>query len=337
MLLSRVAETIYWMARYIERTENTARIIMVNANLLLDLPKGIAPGWEPILAITGSSDLFYEHYTETNERNVVKFLLSDVKNTGCMLSSLYQARECMRTVRAIVPAEAWEELNNLYYYANENKTRGLTRKSRYAFLQRVIRTCQLIMGNMSGSMSHDQTYQFVRIGRNIERADMTTRVIDVRAGNLLPQHAEDLKPFEDIQWKSVLDSLAAYQMYRRHVHLRVIGSSVLGFLLQDKELPRSVIHCLGEVESCLRELPLNESALRTLGRVQRLAANTDVSGLQNGELNDFINELQILLNNVHDQLRNSYFHVEKSKQKKRKKSTSRALMTLDLVDNEVAA
>ena len=315
MILSRLAETIYWMARYIERAENTARIIMVNANLLMDLPKGIATGWDPIISITGSTALFNEHYSELSERNVVKFLVTDKINPGSILNSLASARENLRTTRAIVPRGTWESLNDLYYYTDDNKAKGQSRKGRYEYLTQIIRGCQLITGNISGSMSHDQTYEFVRLGRYLERADMITRVLEVRAGNLLPKVDEGLKPFDDIQWKSVLESLAAYQMYRRHVHVRVKGSAVLGYILQDKEFPRSISYCISDVAQSLRALPNNEAALRTLGRVQRMVNETDISKINRQELDAYMDELQILLGQVHAQLETIYFQTERHSKK----------------------
>ncbi len=310
IILSRVAETIYWIARYIERTENTARIIMVNANLLMDLPKGIAPGWEPILAITSSTDLFYEKYEELNERNVVKFMTIDKTNPGCILNSLEKARENLRTTRAIMPRGLWEVVNDLHYYAEENKAKGLSRKGRHEYLIHIIRSCQLATGTISSSMSHDLTYEFVRLGRNLERADNITRVADVRAGNLLPDVDEELKPFDDIQWKSILETLAAYQMYRRHINHRVKGTAVLAYLLQDKQFPRSFTHCLNELENCLKQLPENDAPLRTLGRLQRLVNETNVSDIRGTKLNQHMNELQIVLAQLHNQLTIAYFDVE---------------------------
>ena len=149
----------------------------------------------------------------------------------------------------------------LYAYARDNRNSGISRRGRYPYMRRIIDYCQLIAGKLSSTMSHDQTYDFIRMGRNMERSDMTARVIDVRASNLLPSLSEELKPFDDIQWKSVLDSLAGYQMYRRHVHVRIRGRAVLRFLLKEELFPRTVHYCLSEVEQCLRGLPGNEPAL----------------------------------------------------------------------------
>ena len=139
---------------------------------------------------------------------------------------------------------------------------------------------------------------------------MLSRVLEVRAGNILPEVGDDLKPFDDIQWKSVLESLAAYQMYHRHVHLRIKGSAVLAYLLQDREFPRSVSYCLNELRESLDALPMNEPALRTLGRTQRLIAETQIHDLSKDALNDYMDELQIKLGQIHAHLSAGYFDSE---------------------------
>jgi uncharacterized alpha-E superfamily protein len=309
LLLSSVAEHIYWMARYIERAENTARIILVHNNLMLDMPRSIAIGWDPLVYIMGNMDQFLERYEDTGERNVVRFLVADRHNPNCISNSLAQARENLRTTRAIVPRAAWETLNDLYEFSRENATSGISRRGRYGYMKRVVDSCQLLTGKLSGTMSHDLTYEFLRIGRNMERADMTSRVIDVRATNLLPKQTDELKPFDDIQWKSVLDSLMAYQMYRRHVHVRVRGRPALRFLLQEEDFPRSVHYCLAEVGYCLRRLPGNEAALRVLGRMQRMVQDVGIADLVTAGLNDFIDELQLVHAELHEQLVSTYFKV----------------------------
>jgi uncharacterized alpha-E superfamily protein len=307
MLLSSVAERVYWLARYIERAENTARIILVNNNLLLDMPRSIELGWEPLVAITGSAELFREHHDEASERSVVRFLVADERNPNSIVASLRQARENLRVTRAILPRATWETLNDLYAYAADNKSSGMARRGRYAYMRRIIDYSQLLAGKFSSTMSHDQTYDFLRMGRNMERADMTTRVIDVRGSNLLPSMTEELRPFDDIQWKSVLDSLAGYQMYRRHVHVRVRGREVLRFLLQDTQFPRAVHYCLSEVESCLRSIDGSESALRALGRTQRMLSQVGDGVIAGQPLTDFLNEFQVAHSELNRQISASYF------------------------------
>ena len=229
-MLSRVASNVYWLGRYLERAENTARIMNVNSNLLLDLPKSIRLGWEPILDIITTSELFYETYKQADEASVARFIIADKNNPGSILNSLHFARENARTIREIIPREAWEQINSMYLLAKESQANSLNRRHRYAYLNKIILMNQSITGILAGTMNHDEGYDFLRLGRNLERADMTTRIIDVRSASLLPDVEDRQAPFENIQWMSVLKSLTGYQMYRREMRLRIKRQDVLQFL-----------------------------------------------------------------------------------------------------------
>ena len=314
-MLSRVADSIYWMARYIERAENTARIVMVNANLVLDTPKGMSPGWRPLITITGSEDLFDKNYDDSSERNVVKFLTGDMNNPGSILSSLWFARENARIVRDVVPREAWEYINDVYLYAKGNLQSGLSQRARYDYLKRIIAGAQQITGMLAGTMSHDPAYDFLRIGRNLERAEMTIRIIDVRSASLLPHQAE-LTPFENIQWMSVLKSLSGYQMYRRHMQTRVRRPAVLKFLLQARDFPRALYHCLCEVESSLRDLPRNGKALAIIAAAKETVLKVDLEQLEQEALHIFTDEIELALADLAAQLNVSYFVVEPAPMKR---------------------
>jgi uncharacterized alpha-E superfamily protein len=306
-MLSRVAENIYWMARYVERAENTARIVSVNANLLLDLPKGIAPGWRPLVDITGANALFEEHYKDYGERQVVRFLIADERNSGSILSALVAARENCRTIRDFVPREAWELLNEIYLFAREDLAKGMTKGGRHAYLKRVIHGAQNITGLLSGTMLHDQGYDFLHLGRFMERADMTTRIVDVRSANLLPDETTDLRPFETIQWVSVLKSMTAYQAYRRSEQVRVLRGPVLRFLFQHDEFPRSVNHCLEALRNSLSKLPRNDSALRVAGRLKRNLEGTEPRRLNQQQLHAFIDDLQVGIGELHEEIARTWF------------------------------
>ncbi|AFL73289.1 alpha-E domain-containing protein [Thiocystis violascens] len=306
-MLSRVAEHIYWLARYVERAENTARIVTVNANLLLDLPKGIAPGWRPLVDITGSNALFEEHYKDYGERQVARFLIGDERNTGSILSALVAARENCRTIRDFVPREAWEMLNELYLFAREELEKGMTKGGRHAYLKRVIQGTQTINGMLSGTMLHDQGYDFLHLGRFLERADMTTRIIDVRSANLLPEETTELRPFETIQWVSVLKSLTGYQAYRRSEQVRVLRGPVLRFLFQHADFPRSVNHSAESLRDSLAKLPRNEGALRVAGRLKRTLEGVEPRRLNQQQLHAFVDDLQVGIGELHDEIARTWF------------------------------
>jgi uncharacterized alpha-E superfamily protein len=308
-MLSRVAETVYWLGRYVERAENTARIVNVNANLLMDLPKGMAPGWQPLITITGSEAMFKKRYAGYEERHVVRFLLGDAENSSSLISSLRRARENARTIRDILPREAWEAINELYLFARDNLQSGLSKRGRYAYLRGIFSSVYSIAGLLDGTMNHGVGYDFLQIGRNLERADMTTRIVDVRSASLLPEETAGRRPFENIQWVSVLNSLSAYQMYRRSMQVRVRRADVLRFLLLNSAFPRSVYRCVVEVEGCISRLPHNEPPLRALGRLKRTLQGSDVGALVQAELHEFIDQIQLGLGAVHGEIATSYFLV----------------------------
>ena len=310
-MLSRVAENIYWMARYIERAENTARLIMVNTNLLLDLPRSVQLGWQPIIEILGAEEHYLEQNSDFDERRVLKYLISDPDSTNSILNSLRQARENARTVRDIVPRETWERINDLYLYARSSALSGYSKKGRFDYLQKIILGAQTITGLLAGTMLHDMGYDFLKMGRNLERADMTTRIIDVRSADLLPEH-EALTPFENIQWVSVLKSLTGYQMYRRTVQERVSRPYVLKFLLKEKQFPRSFFHTLLEVKSCLQNLPRNEETIALLNEIGKKVLRADQAILKQDELHRFIDELQLGLADLNSLITDTYFRQKKA-------------------------
>lgn len=314
-MLSRVACNMYWATRYLERVENTARLINVHSHLLLDLPRDKRSlGWEPLLAISGIDDPFFQNYRSPSEANVVAFLLSDAANPSSVLSSINRARDNLRSTRDIIPREAWEELNDLYLSAKQRLADGVSRRVRYDFLKSVIRHCQLITGLFHGTMSHDTAYNFMRVGRYLERADMSSRILNIGSAELLKTPPElELSPLENIQWMSVLKSLTGYQMYRQHIRLRVNGADVIRFLLLDEAFPRSVFHCLTQAGHCLQNLPHNRSPRGRLLRLRRETAATDIDSLVADGLTEFIDRLQLGLAGVHDAIDASYFtpHAQK--------------------------
>ena len=306
-MLSRVANNLYWLGRYLERAENTARIVNVNANLILDLPKHIRLAWAPNLDIMSSRDIFYKHYEVANEENVISFLITDPRNPGSIISSLISARENARTIREIIPRGAIEQINAVYLLAKEQHKKALSGRYRYEYLKKVIEAHQAITGNLSGTMAHDSGYNFLLLGRNIERADMTTRIIDVRSANLLPYVNNEISPFQNIQWMSVLKSLTAYQMYRRKKRQRIKREDVLSFLLLDNKFPRSLKHILEEVESCLKVLPKSELAVSELKKIQHMLYNSELCILKEELLHEFVDIMQQALNKLHEQMTKTYF------------------------------
>ena len=306
-MLSRVAERMYWFGRYSERIENTARLLSVYSNVLLDLPVGIKKLWEDLINITGNKESFNKIYKRPTERNVVKYMLTDKTNPASLVCAVSNARENARTTREIIPTEAWEKINELYLYVQKNGDKALKQSSRHKILNNIITYCNQTTGLLSGFMSHGIPYNFIQIGMNLERADMTTRIVDVGCVNLLEEQDHIPDAYDDILWMNVLRSLSAFQMYRQHVQDRVNGTDVVNFLIKDPDFPRSVIHCLEEIEDCFKKLPEHDRMLREITHTQRVIGNMDTRVLIKSGLHEFIDEIQIHFADLHSMLGETWF------------------------------
>lgn len=307
-MLSRVADNLYWFGRYLQRAENTARLVLVHDNLLLDLPRKVTLGWAPLTAIIGAEESFKALYDEATQANVVRFLTVDPRHPASILTSLSSAREILRTSRDTMPQEVWERLNDLHMDLKARGERGLVRPRRQDLLQGVVDGSLNIYGILTSSMSRDVGFQFLRMGTSLEQADMTTRILDVRSTSLI-RNESDLGPYQNIQWMSVLRSLTAYQMYRRHVRHRVTGGAVLRFLLQDRQFPRSVAFSLALIGSTLPHLPNHRSVERALERITALVHDANIEKLLETGLHEFIDEVQIGLGALHGAISAAYFKL----------------------------
>jgi uncharacterized alpha-E superfamily protein len=305
-MLSRVAERLYWMARYIERAENTARLLNAYNLLMLDLPKGVGLSWSQLVDISGGHDDFAARYRSANERNTLAFMLSDRDNTSSIIASLTSARENVRTTRDIVPSEGFESVNELLMFVRRRLASRNSRQPRYDFLSQIVQRCQGITGLLAGTMSQDAAYQFVRLGRNLERADMTTRILDVGSATLIAPDAE-LKRLENRLWTWLLRAVSAHQMYRQTVRRQITGPVAAGYLLHDTLFPRAVLHTLGEIRACLKTLPRNTTPVRALARATRRVRETDIHVVFPDTFHAFIDDIQLDLGGIHDSIQRTWF------------------------------
>ncbi len=306
MLLCRLADAIFWAGRYLERTEGTARIVATHTDLFLDLPKAAGLTWAPLLAVAGVAEDFDAHHLVRSEEDVVRFLLADPQNPGALLSSLALARENVRRTRALFPREAWEILTVLHHDAEEARHGTASRSTRQAWLASVLASCQQLAGTLEGAMIDDEARAFFRLGQCIERADMTTRVLDVRAGMLLDAEPA-ISPYADVLWTGVLRAVGADHAYRRRVSARVKGSEVLAFLLRDPSFPRSVAHCLGTIDGLAATLPPSVEVTLAVAQATRLVEEASVRSLVWDGLHEYVDDVQQAVHGIHDALDRSYF------------------------------
>jgi uncharacterized alpha-E superfamily protein len=302
--LSSTAQRAYWLGRYLERAESTARLVSVNARLFYDLPKRLPLGWQPLVVITGNQESFVEFYDEPNEKNVTRFLINDARNPSSLLNSIEFARENVRTLRGIIPRQAVEYVNEMYLYAKDSLSEPLSRLRRSQSLIEIPKFTQRIEGFMSANMLHDEHWSFFRLGNYIERADMTSRIIDVGTDNMLADVVE-LEPYADIQWRSVLLSLDAAQSYNTEVQEPINQAAVLNFLLQNPRLPRSLAYALKSTRNGLRALPRNEQALRRVNRLRRKLREFNLT--EADQIREFLDEVQIDLADLNRSISRTYF------------------------------
>jgi uncharacterized alpha-E superfamily protein len=307
MLLSRVAANLYWAARYLERAEGTARVVREHTSLFMDVPNSLQLSWDPLLAVCGVEDVFEATSTAPNEETIVDFLVADLDNAGSIRSSVGRARENLRSAREAFPASAWVVVNDLYLYVESHVEEGVHRRSRDRFLASVVTEHQRLLGVIASMMTRDDAYTMLRLGRHVERADMTSRVLDVRAGQLLTSREAATELYDDLQWMSMLRSLSAAQMYQRQSLLDGGSQGPIGFVLHQEAFPRSVRYCLGAARQSAARLPNPDLTVAACDRALDLVNNIRLTSLDAAALHWTSDQMQLAIAAIHNAISTSYF------------------------------
>ncbi len=309
-MLSRAASAIYWMGRYLERAENVARFVAVNVHLMLDM--GITAGhaqWKPLIATSGSEADFAARYDEPSEKNVLQFLTFDEENPNSIFSCVCNARENARTVRDVISTEMWEQINALYHMVQAQ-----SKKSQIGNLQdfygRVRSASHHFVGLSENTMSHDEGWHFARLGRMLERADKTSRMLDVKYFLLLPDAKYVDTPYDAVEWGAVLKSANGFEMYRKFYH-HINYHDVADFLIFNPVFPRSMGYCVSaagrSLQSITQELGVKAPAQAEMATLQRMLAATSVDQVLAEGLHEFIDLFQFNLNVVDQSIYRSFF------------------------------
>lgn len=257
-MLSRVAASVYWISRYIERAENVARFVDVNYNLTLGDSTSLAEQWSPLIYTTGDHEDFNDRYGDATRENALKFLLFDAENPNSILSCVSNARENARTVREILPSSIWEQLNRIRMMVLDASNARDADFHPYDFCEAVRTASQLLNGTATSSMLHDEAWSFMQMGQFIERADKTSRIVDVQYFILLPRVEDVGSSIDIVRWSSLLKSADALDMYRR-THGRIVPEKVAQFLILDPIFPRSIRFCANQVQNCLVSMKEHDS------------------------------------------------------------------------------
>ena len=314
-MLSRVADSVYWMSRYVERAENVARFVDVNLQLTLDAPEGQGQQWEPVVATTGDHEEFAKHHGAATEENVIRFLTFSADNPNSILSCIRAARENARSVREIISSEMWLQLNRFYLMVNSAAQAPGGLDNPQQFYDEVKQASHLFTGIADATMIQGEAWHFSRLGRMLERADKTSRILDVKYFLLL-RSAEDIgTPFDDIQWAAVLRSASAFEMYRKR-HGRISPRGVVEFLLLDRDFPRAIHHCLANARDSLHAIsgtPLGtfrHPAEKLLGQLCSDVAFTTVDEILKQGLHEYVDDLQTRMNQVTDGIYETFFALK---------------------------
>jgi uncharacterized alpha-E superfamily protein len=313
-VLSRVADSIFWMSRYIERAENVARFVDVNLNLTLDLGAESGEQWAPLVYTTGDHVNFEERFGRPTQQNVIQFLSFDEQNPNSILSCLSSARENARTVREMISSAMWEELNKFYLMVRSQAAGRLAVDAPYDFFNQIKLSSHLLEGITDATMSHGEPWHFARMGRLVERADKTSRILDVKYFVLLPNVAEVGTPLDTIQWSALLESASALEMYRKR-YGRITPTNVAEFLMLDREFPRAMHFCLLKAEESLLAITgslhgtFRTPAEQQIGRLRSELDYAHIDEIIRDGLHEFIDGFQTQLNQVGEAISETFFSL----------------------------
>jgi uncharacterized alpha-E superfamily protein len=311
-MLSRVANSIYWMSRYLERAENVARFIDVNLNLTLDMPAEFGEQWAPLVNTTGDLDQFSKRYRVPTRENVLHFLTFDRDNPNSILSCVRHARENARSVREIISSEMWEQANRFYLLVKDAAKNKSVIANPNEFYSEVKLASHLFDGITEATMSHGEAWHFLQVGELLERADKTSRILDVKYFILLPDAQAVGTAIDNIQWAALLKSASAFEMYRKHSK-QIDPIKVADFLILNRDFPRSVHSCLGRAANSLHAITgsslnaFTNKAEQGLGRLLGDLNYTQIEEIIYGGLHEFLDGLQNRLNWIDDAIYETYF------------------------------
>ncbi|HMV35932.1 MAG TPA: alpha-E domain-containing protein [Turneriella sp.] len=314
-ILSRVADSIYWLNRYVERVENYARLLETYQQFSLENPEITAPLWLALVESTADTSGFNETYDELQPENVVEYLTFNRRNPNSIVSCLYAARENARSIREKISKDMWESINELYndvVTVDAARVKAGAQSGSHNFYRDIRRSCHAFYGISDGTLNHDETYFFALLGRAIERADKTTRILDLQSYMLTSDTQQQFGEGQIVLGLALLRATSAHEMFNQ-AHARITSENILDFLLLSRTFPRAIIACLLQIEYALRCLAGEQKGFfinAAQKKVQRLLLETrhvDVASLVGQALNGYLDNLQVRLNEIGIEITNTYF------------------------------
>lgn len=315
-MLSRVADACFWMSRYIERAEANARILDVNIQLLLDYEDQnevtTRQHWQPILATLEDQELFSELHPEITGDAVMEFVTFEKKNPHSIISSVTYARENARMVREQISSEMWEQLNRLYLYLLSPAARASFVDSPIEFYRSLVDNLHSFQGITDATMTHGEGWQFLQAGKFLERADSTSRVLDIKYHILLPYEEQVGGTVDITQWMAVLRSCSAMEAFLKISHGQVTSWGVAQFLLLHDTFPRSIRFCVDGLDLALHSISgcerahFSNEAERLSGMLRSNLDYTTIETVFSTGLHQYLDQTQLRLIEISNALVKTY-------------------------------
>ena len=316
MMLSRSADNLYWIARYMERAENLSRILRVTDRLSLmpasaeGVEEGVGNEWHSTLVVSDCEKGFYEKYDEATAENVIAYLAFDPDNLSSIRSCIEAARRNARSVRTALTSEQWECLNSTWLELSRLKESRLRGGGLHGFLDWVKERTLMFHGGTVATMLRRDSFHFMQLGTFIERGDNTARILDVKYHVLLPEHAEVGGGLDYYQWASILRAVSGYRSYHALYKEGIKPWHVAEFLIMREEMPRSLVACTARVKDCLDELAeeygQRHESHRMAGRRYSQLRFGRVDDVFRQGLHDFLEEFIDQNNKLGDEISRSY-------------------------------
>ena len=305
-MLSRVAEHLYWLARYIERAEATARLAIAASDTILDLPDGVPYDWESLMQVFGSGD----SGPGISEAEVMEQLVLSLEHPGSIRASIASARENARVTRDLIPKDAWIALNELHGLIERQSFAGFDRSTRIRLLKQVISNCRLWHGCLVASQALDLGSLFLRLGDRLEHADMVSRLVDPRVTQMVPGVPTRWSSYESIGWQNLLLALGGVELYRHSARNRMRGIDVLDFVLRDNNFPQSMVAALAQVDRLLTQLPHQRVSTDLLDSIVDGLKRMDLKRLTPDLLTQNMDWIQQGLVTLHGNISSEYFFFQ---------------------------
>lgn len=314
-MLCRVADSVFWMSRYLERAENAARFIDVTSTIALGYRGREQTLWSSLLQAGGDLENFRILYDTPTRENVIRFLLFDRTNPNSVVRCLAAARENARTIRENLTTPMWEAVNRFYLRVREDAASADQILAQpHPCLERIKRMAHQVIGVTSASWSRGEAWQYSVIGYLLERADKTSRILDVKYFILLPDSGQARSDVDIVQWAALLESTSALQMYRRTFG-RIEPARVVEFLLLNSHFPRSVKYCTWRADECLRTISgspahgFNNRAEQLLGQLTSQLSYVSAGDILSRGLHEFVDDIQLRLNSVGEAISETFFQI----------------------------